>query len=252
MERNRKDMERKTAKSKEKEEKEEDRKAVIYVDNREIRSGILEHLKNFKVDIRLKQLSVGDYICSDRVCVEKKTVSDFLQSMFNQRIFDQLSSLSDSFEKPLLILEGSPEALFTERKIHANTVRGMLTAIAVDFGIPIIWTQDARETAAQIFWIANREQILEKREPSIRANKKARTLAKQQEFLVAGLPNVNAKLSKRLLKKFKTVRKVFSAKEERLIKVEKIGKEKARKIREVLNSDYAEDDKDKESEDGKN
>jgi len=238
-------MERKIAETKEKEAK----KAVIYVDNREIRSRVLEHLKDFNVFVEPKQLKVGDYICSDRVCVERKTVSDFLQSMFNQRIFDQLSSLSDSFERPVLILEGSPEMLFSERKIHANTVRGMLSAIAVDFGIPIIWTHDARETAAQIFWIANREQVLEKREPSIRANKKACTLAKQQEFLVAGLPNINAKLSRRLLKKFKTVKKVFSAKEERLMKVEKIGKEKARRIREVLNSEYSEDGKDKDSRD---
>lgn len=214
---------------------------IIYVDNREMKSGICGYLKDFGVLVKPEQLKVGDFICSDRVCVERKTTQDFLQSMLNQRIFEQLRSLSESFERPVLILEGRPEQLFSERNIHANAVRGMLTAIAVDFGIPIMWTRDARETAAQVFWIANREQVLERREPSIRASKKARSLARQQEFLVAGLPNINSKLSKRLLKKFKTVRKVFTANEKRLMKIDKIGKEKARRIREVLNSEYLED-----------
>jgi len=212
--------------------------ATIYVDNRETKSGVLEHLKDFRVVVEPKQLKVGDYVCSDRVCVERKTIPDFLQSMLNQRIFEQLGSMCSSFERPVLILEGNQNLLFSERNIHANAVRGMLTSIAVDFGVPIIWTQNARQTAAQIFWIANREQVLERREPSIRANKKVPTTARQQEFLVAGLPNVSSKLSRRLLKKFKTVKRVFNAKEERLMKVDKIGKLKAKKIYELLNSEY--------------
>jgi len=231
----------KTKKPKTKAINDKQNKPVIYVDNREMKSFTFESLKGFDAKLEPKQLKVGDYICSDRVCIERKTVSDFIQSMFNQRIFEQLSSLSESFERPVLIIEGNSKALFSERNIHANTVRGILSAIAIDFGIPIIWTHNSKETAAQVFWIANREQILEKREPSIRANKKARTLAKQQEFLVAGLPSVNSKLSKRLLKEFKTVKNVFTAEQEKLINVDKIGKEKAKKIHDVLNSEYVED-----------
>ncbi|MHA2063619.1 MAG: ERCC4 domain-containing protein [Candidatus Thorarchaeota archaeon] len=217
---------------------EKPKRAVIYIDNREMKSGVIEQLAEFDVEVRQKQLKVGDYICSDRVCIERKTVSDFLGSVLNQRIFDQLNGLSESFERPVLILEGSPHQLFSERKIHANAIRGMLTTIAVDFGIPIIWTNDAAETAAQVFWIANREQVLEKKEPTIRSNKKARTTQDLQEYIVAGLPSVNSKLSRRLLEEFRSVKEVFKADEENLMKIDKIGKEKAKKICEVLNREY--------------
>jgi Fanconi anemia group M protein len=55
---------------------------------------------------------------------------------------------------------------------------------------------------------------------------------------MAGLPNVSTKLSRSLLKEFKTPRKVFSANHERLMKVDGIGKEKARRIWELLNKEY--------------
>jgi len=215
------------------------RRAVIYVDHRENGSGIADMLSCLSADVRLKQLLVGDYVCSGRVCVERKSVNDFLASIFNQRIFGQLQALSEAFEKPVLIIEGDPGQLFSQRKIHANAIRGMLTAIAVDFGIPIIWTRDAEETAAQVFWIANREQLLEKKGPSIRPGQKARSVQRIQEYVVAGLPSVNSKLSRRLLKEFRSVRAVFNADEEKLMRVDKIGREKARRICELLNCEYS-------------
>jgi ERCC4-type nuclease len=57
-----------------------------------------------------------------------------------------------------------------------------------------------------------------------------------QEFLLAGLPDVNTMLSRNLLKKFRTPKRVFSASPEKLMTVEGIGELKARKIWELLNS----------------
>jgi Fanconi anemia group M protein len=55
------------------------------------------------------------------------------------------------------------------------------------------------------------------------------------------LPNVGPSLAKELLKKFKTVKKIVNAKEEKLKKVEKIGEKKAKNIRNILDSDYFRD-----------
>jgi Fanconi anemia group M protein len=122
--------------------------------------------------------------------------------------------------------------------MHENAIRGVLASIAIDFGIPIIWTKNFRETAAQLSWIAKREQINGKREIKIRAEKKPLSTQQQQEYIVSGLPFVNTKLSKRLLKKFKTPKKVFSSKPEKLMQIDGIGKEKSKKIWELLNKEY--------------
>lgn len=209
----------------------------IVIDSRE--TAVLSHLSGLEdSNVTRKQLEVGDYVCSDRVGIERKTISDFLQSILDRRIFKQLCDLSEAYKNPLLIIEGNPEILFLERNIHPNTIRGVLASIAIDHGIPIIWTRNPKETANQVFWIAKREQKREKKAPAIRCLKKRSSVTDMQRFLVAGLPHINSKLTERLLSKFKTPKRVFSAKEEQLIKVEGIGKEKAKGIWTLLNSKY--------------
>lgn len=206
----------------------------IFVDNRESQSSVLRELKRKDILILEQQLEIGDYICSDRVGIERKRISDFLASIKDQRLFRQMDGLAKCFERPLLILEGNPELLFLERNIHPNVIRGVLASIAIDYKIPIIWTQNSEETAKQIFWIAYREQVKEKREVQIRSNKKASSLREEQEYLIAGLPGISTTRARQLLKKFKTPEKVFAASEKRLLKMEGFGEKRVRRIKDVL------------------
>ena len=165
-------------------------------------------------------------------------MGEFLSSIFNQRIFRQLGELSESYECPVLILEGNPELLFLESRTNPNVIRGVLSSIAVDFRIPIIWTQNPKETAAQVFWMANREQVLGKREVQIRSKRRAPDLARQQEFLVAGLPGISNTRAKALLKRFKTPEKVFRATEKNLLKLDGFGEKRIKTMKRVLQQEY--------------
>ncbi len=213
---------------------------VILADHREASSNVTRHLKSHDADIRETQLKVGDYIVSERVAVERKAIPDFLQSIIDQRLFRQMEELVCSYEKPVLILEGNPELLFLERNMHKNTVRGVLSSIAIDYRVPIIWTRNSKETAAQIYWMAYREQVGESKGLQIRCSKKNHSVSHSQEFLVAGLPNISNVLSRRLLKHFGSVSAVYSAQPEELMQVEGIGKEKAKKIWDLINAGYQE------------
>lgn len=213
-------------------------RVVILVDNREMQSNATRYIREHDVDIRPINLEVGDFICSDRVCIERKTVRDFLQSIIDQRIFAQLENLNNSFERPVLIIEGNPELLFLERKMHANTVRGVLSSIAIDQRLPIIWTHNSRETSSQIYWMAYREQVKEKRGIQIRSSKKPKTLAQEQEYLVAGLPGINSVMSKRLLKTFKNPEGVFHASEKKLLEVDGFGEKRIKRMKGVLTEEY--------------
>jgi Fanconi anemia group M protein len=211
---------------------------TVFVDYRERASNVARILEKREITVKESQLDVGDYVVSDRVGIERKTVSDFLNSIINQRIFDQLARLSSVYEKPVLILEGDPKRLYSERDMHANTIRGVLSSIAIDYGIPIIWTENALETAETVSWIAFREQKKGKRDPQIRSCKKSRDMNQMQEYLVAGLPNINSKFSRRLLEHFGNPKEIFSATEEKLMEVDGMGREKVRKIFDLLNCRY--------------
>ncbi|MDD5111182.1 MAG: DEAD/DEAH box helicase [Candidatus Altiarchaeota archaeon] len=215
--------------------KEEKKSMKVYVDNRE--SPYIKKLLKEKAEIELANLEVGDYILSDRTCAERKTVADFLQSMLDGRLLAQAAELSRNFERPVLILEGFRD-LYTQRNIHPNAVRGALAAIATSFGIPVIPSQDEEDTAGLLLAIAKREQEYEKKEVSLRGEKKPMTNSERQQYVIESLPNVSAVLAKRLLERFDSVQNVMNAPEDELMKVDGIGDKKAGDIKKVVKSSY--------------
>jgi Fanconi anemia group M protein len=209
---------------------------TIYADKRETNSRILDILKQ-KCTLVDKQLHVGDYLLSKRVCVERKTAADFISSILDGRLFAQIEEMKKNFTNPLLVIEGN--GLFNdERNVHPNAIRGALASIAIDYNVPIIHTANNLETAEMLLTIAKREQLPRKRSFSIRGRKKARSMNDRQEILVSGLPKVNTQTAKKLLKHFGSPEKIFAASEKDLMNVEGIGPKMAKKIRAILYKKY--------------
>lgn len=210
-------------------------RVLVFIDTREAASGIIEYFGQYDCEVQKKMLLLGDFVLSDRVVIEKKTVQDFTKSIVDKRLFQQLKAMKDNFEKPVLLIEGE-ESLYGY--LQPNVIRGALAAIAIDLSIPIIWTRDLADTAGVIYWIARREQLQEKREADVRNKKVPETLEEKQEYLVASLPDVSRVRSKSLLKHFKSPKNIFNATEEEFRKVDGIGKGIAKKIKKVLESEY--------------
>ena len=136
----------------------------------------------------------------------------------------------------MLILEGE-ENIYAIRDFHPNSIRGMLSSIAIDYQIPIIYTKNYRDTGAYLALIAKR---LEKPRKNINlvSKRKPLTLKEQQEYIIEGLPGIGNGLAKALLIKFKSVKNVMNAEEDRLMKVDKIGEKKSKIIKEIIESEY--------------
>jgi len=211
-------------------------KIIIYADVREGNTKVVKILKKY-CDLREKQLQVADFLLSKRVAVERKTTSDFLQSIIDKRLFSQLAAMKELFSHPIVIIEGEGD-IYKLRNIHENAINGALASIVIDYEIPILWTKNQLETAKLLFSIAKREQKELKKNAAIRVMKKKRSINEYQLYLVSGLPGINTTLAKNLLKHFRTPEKVFTASETELQKVEKIGPEKARRIRKILTKEY--------------
>lgn len=207
----------------------------VVVDARE--SAMIKELASQGLSVEAKSLDVADIVVSERVGIERKTVEDFLASMIDKRLMQQVRELRKNFERPLLVLEGE-EDIYALRKIHPNAIRGMLAAIAVSYAVPIIRTKNAVDTALLIKTIARREREEGEREFSVRVQKKPLTTKELQEFVVESLPGVGPVIAKNLLKDLKSVKSVVNASVEELKKVEGLGEKKAKEIREVLDELY--------------
>ncbi len=210
----------------------------ITADVRECRTQVVKELSSRGIDVSLEQLDVGDYVISDRICIERKSSKDFVDSMISGNLFRQLANLKNSFEIPILIVEGKD--IFTSRNVNPSSIYGCLASIAVDYKIPILFSKDQKETADLILAIAKREQREGKKDLPIRGGKKPMTLSERQQYIVEGLPNVSTVLAKRLLNHFRTIRNIANADEAELFSVEGIGRSIAREIFEVFNKPYEE------------
>lgn len=212
----------------------------IIVDNRELRSAITKALKELEVSIAVETLEVADYILSNRVAVEAKTADDFAQSIIDKRLFQQLSALKDSFTIPLLLITGP--SLYGSSGINPAAIRGAISAAITSFNVPVINVKTSEEAAALMFAIARQEQSSQKMTLSIRGKKPVLSMSALQEYIVAGLPGVNATLAKRLLTQFRSITELANTSVEQLAEVHGIGKTKAQKIREALDAQYEADD----------
>ena len=217
-----------------------DSKVKIIIDARESKSGIAKELVDMDVEIDLQQLTIADYILSSRVGVERKDVLDFSQSIIDGRLFPQLIALKQNYSIPILIVEG--ETLFGHRALNPDAIRGAISSITINLDIKVIWTRSTKDTARFLRIIAKREQQQANNQPLIRTEKAPIDPSELQEFIVAGFPNINAVLAKRILKKFGSLDRFFNATVEEIQKVKGIGKKIAIEIKDLIEREYLETD----------
>jgi len=222
------------------ERKAESFKPLIYVDNREAASSVATELITLGADVKLAALNVGDYVLSDRVCVERKTTYDFASSIIDKRLFEQMKTLKESYPIPVLMIEG--EDIYSSSGVRPEAIRGALSSVMIDYGVPMMLTRDSRDTAMMLITIARREQTEREVRIQLRGERKPLSLPQMMEFVVAGLPNVDSVLAKRLLSHFGTVEKVFTADRRELQQVDGIGEKIADRVRRVTSSEYLPED----------
>jgi len=205
----------------------------IVVDERERKSGIPDLLKSIGMNIEMKTLPIGDYIVAPETIVERKSIRDLMASVFDGRLFDQCSRLKEHFEHPIVLMEGNVDEI---EEITENPLifYGALSRVVLDFKIPIIPTPSADHTAKLLVSMCSR--LDSPKGPYLKKIKKSSDLEKQQLSVLCSLPGVGEKFAVRMLEKFGTPLKVFSATTSELAKIEGLGDARAKKIKKTLDS----------------
>ena len=205
----------------------------IVVDERERKSGIPDLLKSIGLNIEMKTLPIGDYIVAPETIVERKSIRDLMASVFDGRLFDQCSRLKEHFEHPIVLMEGNVDEI---EEITENPLifYGALSTVAIDFKIPVIPTPSAAHTAKLLVSMCSRKDT--PKGPYLKKIKKSSDLEKQQLSVLCSLPGIGEKFAVRMLTKFGTPLKVFSATTTELAKVEGLGEARAKKIKKTLDT----------------
>jgi ERCC4-type nuclease len=194
-------------------------KPKIIIDYREKNCLVASKLIREGFEIEFRELKVADYIVKD-VAIERKTVSDFISSMINKRLLNQLEEIQQ-YENRLLIIEGiSEQELYDDEEtgINGNAIRGFLLSILLKYKVPIIFTKNSEDTAKFISVLSKKES----KEISLKTKKKSLNKKEQMQFILEGFPGIGPKTAKKLLQEFRTIKKIVNTPSEELKKI--IGK----------------------------
>lgn len=213
----------------------DEKKVDLKIDFREQRSGIVEELQklNDQLTIEVYTLQTGDYLIGDKIIVERKTLSDFLTSIKNGRIFQQAYRMAQSGKNGLIILEGD-KSMVESSSMSRKAVQGALIHLEVFIGIPVIRSKNIQETAVllnDIFHQCHQQELPRQKQiisksSGIQINKKQR----QKLFFLQNLPGIGTKKGLALLKSFSTIDNIINASPADLIKTQGIGKKLADRI----------------------
>lgn len=208
----------------------------IIVDSRENSDLIKQLYKQEDIRVEAKKLDVADIVITEHIAIERKAKEDFVNSILNKRIFSQLIDLAKNYKRPLLILEGK-QNIYTLRNLNPNVIRATISAISIDFRIPIIQTDSIEETVEMIKTITKRANK-ERKVISPVANKTSSSENEELEKFVATIPKINIMTAKELLGEFGTIKKLVNTKDDKLIKISGIGKLRAKSLIEFFNKEY--------------
>ncbi len=207
-----------------------------------------KELKKKGLRVSIQPLEVGDFLLlapqnKKPLLVERKTVMDFLNSIRDNRIWDQTKLLKEAAERdeyqPFIILEGWLGLVEKYRQWRIQSVLRVIDTILLEYEVPLINTPNKRAT---IEWLAAKAKSLgrveEKKIYRLRVEKKPMSIHERILYVAEGL--VGPTLARRLLQHFGTLRAIANASIAELTKVEGIGEKRAFEIYSIFNTPWRE------------
>ena len=219
----------------------------VVVDVREFRSSLPSLLHGRNMVVVPCMLTVGDYVLTPDICIERKSVKDLISSFSDGRLFNQAETMFQHYKSPMLLIEFDAQKAFTlEPFADLSSSLGSASAVGSDLQsklvllclafprLRIIWSSSPYQTA-EIFEELKKQQD----EPDpIKAvqiglesgeDPESRTFNQTPQDMLRAVPGVTNKALNRLILEFNSVQEVANAEEGMLSDM--IGKENARQIR---------------------
>ena len=100
----------------------------VVVDVREFRSSLPSLLHGRSMIIVPCMLTVGDYILSPSICVERKSIKDLISSFKDGRLYNQAETMLRHYKSPMLLIEFDQNKSFTLEPFA--DLSGSLTSIS--------------------------------------------------------------------------------------------------------------------------
>ncbi|KAI1504886.1 DNA repair protein [Biscogniauxia marginata] len=226
----------------------------VVVDVREFRSSLPSLLHGRSIEIVPCMLTVGDYVLSPNICVERKSISDLISSFKDGRLYSQAETMFQHYRSPMLLIEFDQNKSFTLEPFA--DLSGNLRSVDPSAGSPsdlqskivlltlafprlrIVWSSSPYQTA-EIFEGLKAQQDEPDPAAAVRAGLDRDARAGDQAFnlephdMLAAAPGITPANIKNVTLEAKNVRAVANMSEAELAPL--IGREAGRQVHGFFN-----------------
>lgn len=203
----------------------------IIADTRESRSGLHLALEKLGATVDVKELPCGDFILADGLVVERKAAVDFVASILDARIFNQLQVMKATYEKIVILVEG--DIYSTRSTITEEALLGAMSYLAIIENVQVVQSRSVQQTAKLMMTMQRHAVDGLGYELALRVGKPKDRVA-QANYVIQGLPGVGPGSARKLLAHFGSAESVMTASAAELRAVPGMGPKTALTIRETL------------------
>lgn len=223
----------------------------VVVDVREFRSSLPSLLHGKNITIVPCMLTVGDYVLSPQICIERKSISDLISSFANGRLYNQVEAMMEYYKSPMLLIEFDQNKSFTlepfsdySSSSSASTsgpdLQAKIAMLTLSFPkLKIIWSSSPYQTS-EIFTELKKQQeepdplkaVNIGLDPGVQGDEMRAFNLVPQDMLRA-LPGINEKNMLALTSAAENIQELANMEEEELVKA--VGRETGRRIHRFFN-----------------
>ncbi|CAK7216950.1 DNA repair protein RAD16 [Sporothrix bragantina] len=235
----------------------------VVVDVREFRSSLPSLLHGRNMAVVPCMLTVGDYVLSDHICVERKSISDLISSFRDGRLYTQCETMFQHYRDPMLLIEFDMNKSFTLEPFadlassnnsgsstipnpqNANDLQSKIVLLTLAFPrLRILWASSPYETA-EIFERLKAQEAEPDPVAAVRAGLDPNARADDQPFnlepqeMLSAVPGVTPVNLRNLVMETESIAAIAAMDAPALEPI--VGKESARQISEFFKKDIIEE-----------
>lgn len=190
---------------------------MLQVDSREPQQ-IFDKLDKKEVEYEKKYLPVGDFVYNN-IAFERKEIKDFLGSIMDSRVFEQVLNMKANYDKVYVIISGKFQDLFTGFSVpNLSIIYGAIASLSEKYDVKVLRVEDDNQLINQILKICEKST-----QPRTIFAK--RLGIKSEDIYISMLscvPRISYLKASKILEKYKFV-ELFKVSKENLMEIPGVG-----------------------------
>jgi DNA excision repair protein ERCC-4 len=226
----------------------------VVVDVREFRSSLPSLLHGKSIVVVPCMLTVGDYVPTPDICIERKSVRDLIGSFSNGRLFNQVEAMMEHYKFPMLLIEFDAGKSFTLEPFSdlstgsasGPDLQSKLVMLTLAFPrLKIIWSSSPYQTAEIFLELKKQAEEPDPMravqlglDPSM-AGDDMRIFSQVTQDMLRVLPGINEKAVTTLMLEVESMTELANLSEKELCKL--VGTDVGRRVYRFFNRSVYED-----------